>query len=69
EILLTAGAFVFLYLGWQLYLNSAIAAGSMRADATGNDLRFLFRAAPGAEIIAPGGAQRLGELVLAGLAA
>jgi len=25
ELLLTAGAFVFLYLGWQLYLNNAIA--------------------------------------------
>ena len=26
ELLLTAGAFVFLYLGWQLYLNNAIAS-------------------------------------------
>ena len=26
ELLLTAGAFVFLYLGWQLYLNNAILA-------------------------------------------
>ena len=41
----------------------------MRADATMNDLRFLFRAAPSAELIEPGGAQRLGELVLAGLTA
>jgi len=53
----------------QHLIDSAIASGSLRKDATGNDLRFLFRAAPGAEIIAPGGAQRLGELVLAGLAA
>ncbi len=50
-------------------IDSAVAAGSLRSDASGNDLRFLFRAAPGAEIIAPGGAQRLGQLVLAGLAA
>jgi AcrR family transcriptional regulator len=49
-------------------VESAIASGSLRSDANGNDLRFLFRAAPGAEVIAPGGAQRLGQLVLAGLA-
>lgn len=53
----------------QHLIDSAVAAGSLRSDATGNDLRFLFRAAPGAEIIAPGGAQRLGQLVLAGLTA
>ena len=53
----------------QHLIDSAIASGSLRSDASGNDLRFLFRAAPGAEVIADGGAQRLGELVLAGLSA
>ncbi|MEH3054471.1 MAG: TetR/AcrR family transcriptional regulator [Patulibacter minatonensis] len=53
--------------GLQHLVDSAIAAGTMRPDASGNDLRFLFRAAPSAELIAPGGAQRLGALVLAGL--
>ncbi|MFT4035614.1 MAG: TetR/AcrR family transcriptional regulator [Patulibacter sp.] len=52
----------------QHLVDSAINAGTVRADATGDDLRFLFRAAPGAEVVAPGGAQRLGHLVLAGLA-
>lgn len=33
ELLLTAGVFVFLYLGWQLYLNSAIAAGNQSQQA------------------------------------
>lgn len=33
ELLLTAGVFVFLYLGWQLYLNSAIAAGNQTDQA------------------------------------
>ncbi len=55
--------------GLQHLVDSAIAAGAMREDATMNDLRFLFRAAPNAELIEPGGAQRLGELVLAGLTA
>ncbi len=55
--------------GLQHLVESAIAAGSMRPDATMNDLRFLFRAAPNAELIEPGGAQRLGELVLDGLTA
>lgn len=52
----------------QHLIDSAITAGSLRADASGDDLRFLFRAAPGAELIAEGGGQRLGQLVLAGLA-
>ena len=39
-----------------------------RPYSPGDDLRFLFRAAPGAELIAEGGGQRLGHLVLAGLA-
>lgn len=56
-------------VGLQHLVDSAIAAGAMRPDATMNDLRFLFRAAPSAELIEPGGAQRLGELVLAGLTA
>jgi AcrR family transcriptional regulator len=53
----------------QHLVDSAIAAGGLRADATMNDLRFLFRAAPGAELIEPGGAQRIGQLVLDGLRA
>lgn len=50
-------------------VQSAIDAGALREDATMNDLRYLFRAAPGAELIDAGGAQRLGQLVLAGLRA
>ncbi len=52
----------------QHLIDSAHQAGALRDDASGNDLRFLFRAAREAEKIMPGGAQRLGELVLAGLA-
>lgn len=52
----------------QHLITSAQQAGALREDASGNDLRFLFRAAREAEKIQPGGAQRLGELVLAGLA-
>jgi AcrR family transcriptional regulator len=51
----------------QRLVDRAIDSGGLRADATMNDLRYLFRAAPGAELIAAGGAQRLGHLVLAGL--
>lgn len=52
----------------QHLIDSAQEAGALRDDASGNDLRFLFRAAREAEKIAPGGGQRLGELVFAGLA-
>ncbi|MBJ7472302.1 MAG: TetR/AcrR family transcriptional regulator [Solirubrobacteraceae bacterium] len=52
----------------QHLIDSAQQAGALRDDASGNDLRFLFRAAREAEKIMPGGGQRLGELVLAGLA-
>jgi AcrR family transcriptional regulator len=52
----------------QHLIDSAKDAGALRADASGNDLRYLFRAAREAEKIAPGGAARLGELVFAGLA-
>lgn len=53
----------------QHLIDSAKATGELREDATGNDLRFLFRAAREAERIMPGGAARLGELVFAGLLA
>ena len=33
ELLLTAGAFVFLFLGWQLYLNNAIIGGEQTQQA------------------------------------
>jgi sortase A len=33
ELLLTAGAFVFLYLGWQLYLNNAIVGSEQTQQA------------------------------------
>lgn len=52
----------------QHLIDSAQQAGALRDDASGNDLRFLFRAAREAERIMPGGGQRLGELVFAGLA-
>lgn len=51
----------------QHLIDSAKDAGDLRQDASGNDLRFLFRAAREAERIAPGGAARLGNLVFAGL--
>ena len=51
----------------QHLIDSAQRDGALRADASGNDLRFLFRAAREAERIMPGGGQRLGELVLTGL--
>lgn len=51
----------------QHLIDSAQQDGALRDDASGNDLRFLFRAAREAEKIQPGGGQRLGELVLAGL--
>jgi AcrR family transcriptional regulator len=43
--------------------------GVLRDDAHVNDLRMLFRSAHSAERLTAGGAQRLAELVLAGLAA
>lgn len=52
----------------QHLIDSAHQAGALREDASGNDLRYLFRAAREAEKIMPGGGQRLGELVFAGLA-
>jgi AcrR family transcriptional regulator len=52
----------------QHLIDSAHQAGALRDDASGNDLRYLFRAAREAEKIMPGGGQRLGELVFAGLA-
>jgi AcrR family transcriptional regulator len=52
----------------QHLIDSAKDAGELRVDASGNDLRYLFRAAREAEKIAPGGAARLGELVFSGLA-
>ena len=33
EILITAGVFVFLFLGWQLWLNDIIVGGEQRSDA------------------------------------
>ena len=48
-------------------IDSAKNAGELREDAEGNDLRFLFRAAREAEKIMPGGGDRLGQLVFAGL--
>ncbi len=48
-------------------VRACIERDLLREDATGDDLRYLFRAAPGAELIAPGGAERLAELTLAGL--
>lgn len=44
-------------------------AGALRPDATEADLRLVFRGAAPAEELQPGGARRLAELVLAGLAA
>ena len=51
----------------QHLIDSAREAGELRADASGNDLRYLFRAAREAEKIQAGGAARLGQLVFAGL--
>ena len=51
----------------QHLIDSAKGSGELREDASGNDLRFLFRAAREAERIMPGGAARLGQLVFAGL--
>lgn len=51
----------------QHLIDSAQEAGTLREDASGNDLRFLFRSAREAEKIAPGGGRRLGQLVFAGL--
>lgn len=51
----------------QHLIDSAKDSGDIRGDAVGNDLRFLFRAAPEAEKIMPGGGARLGELVFQGL--
>lgn len=48
-------------------VRACIERGLLREDATGDDLRYLFRAAPGAELIAPGGAERLAHLTLSGL--
>ncbi len=53
----------------QHLIDSAKRSGDLREDASGNDLRFLFRAAREAEKIKPGGAARLGELVFRGLLA
>jgi len=47
----------------------ARAAGALRADATIEDLRLIFRAVKDAETLGDGGARRLGELVLRGLSA
>jgi AcrR family transcriptional regulator len=52
----------------QHLIDSAKNEGKLREDASGNDLRFLFRAAREAEKIQEGGAARLGELVFSGLA-
>jgi AcrR family transcriptional regulator len=47
----------------------AVDAGALREDATPDDLRLAFRAARTAEDLVPGGARRLAELVLRGVAA
>jgi AcrR family transcriptional regulator len=44
-------------------------AGALRPDATPEDLRLAFRTAREAENLVPGGALRLAELVLRGMAA
>ena len=44
-------------------------AGALRADATVEDLRLVFAAARWADALEPGGARRLAELALRGLAA
>jgi AcrR family transcriptional regulator len=47
----------------------AQAAGALRDDATVEDLRLVFAAARWADALEPGGARRLAELALRGIAA
>jgi AcrR family transcriptional regulator len=53
----------------RLLVRRAVAAGVLRADATETDLRLAFRGTAAAEALHSGGARRLAELVLTGLAA
>jgi len=48
ELLLTAGVFVFLYLGWQLFLNNAIQGGDQKniAVAASREWQGAYAAAP-----------------------
>jgi len=48
ELLLTAGVLVFLYLGWELFINNAIAgsAQSQQALALSRDWQSAYAAAP-----------------------
>ncbi|MBI2692589.1 MAG: TetR/AcrR family transcriptional regulator [Thermoleophilaceae bacterium] len=50
-------------------LRRAQEQGDVREDATVDDIRLIFRGAKEAETLEPGGALRLAELILDGLAA
>lgn len=54
--------------GLERLVAAARATGALRADAGADDLRLVFRAAKDVEALGPGGARRLAELVLRGMA-
>lgn len=72
ELLLTAGAFVLLFLGWQLFLNDIIVGQQLQAESLEQSLQWeknIADAVPGEPdkppvLAAPGNTQRFGLLVV-----
>ena len=54
-------------LAWQELIDRAREDGTVRSDATVKDLRFLFASARAADEVAPGGSDRVVELLLEAL--
>jgi AcrR family transcriptional regulator len=54
-------------LAWQQLIDRAREEGTVRSDATVNDLRFIFAAARAADEVAPGGGDRILTFLLEAL--
>jgi AcrR family transcriptional regulator len=54
-------------LAWQELIDRAREDGTVRSDATVKDLRFLFASARAADEVAPGGSDRVVDLLLEAL--